>query len=80
MKNSEKISLSLKNTSGNKLSEQELALRSKAVFQVWTFIDVVNFIETNFDYEEFIDLRLSNLKSNLLNIEKNLFKIGRAHV
>lgn len=62
MKNSEKINLSLKNVSGNKLSEQEIALRSKAVFHVWTFVDVVNFIEKNFEEE--------NIKKELIKIAK----------
>lgn len=62
MINSEKINLNLKNVSGSKISEQELALRSKAVFEVWTYVDVVNFIETNFE-EEFI-------KKELLSIAK----------
>lgn len=62
MKNSEKISLNLKNSSGNKLSEQELALRSKAVFHVWTYVDVVNFIETNFEEE--------SIKKELIKVAK----------
>lgn len=62
MKNSEKINLSLKNVSGNKLSEQEIALRSKAVFHVWTFVDVVNFIEKNFEEE--------NIKKELIKVAK----------
>lgn len=62
MINSEKININLRNTSGNKISEQELALRSKAIFEVWTYVDVVNFIETNFE-EEYI-------KKELLNIAK----------
>lgn len=62
MINSEKVNLNLKNISGNKVSEQEMALRSKAVFEVWTYVDVVNFIETNFE-EDYI-------KNELLNIAK----------
>lgn len=60
MINSEKISLNFKNVSGSKVSEQELALRSKAVFEVWTYVDVVNFIEKNFE-EEFIKKELFNI-------------------
>lgn len=62
MINSEKVNFNFKNISGNKISEQVLALRSKAVFEVWTYVDVVNFIEKNFE-EDFI-------KKELLNIAK----------
>ena len=62
MKNSEKINLKIGNTSGNKISEQELALRSKAIFFVWTYEDVVNFIDVNFEDEA--------IKKELLKIAK----------
>jgi hypothetical protein len=58
--NSEKLNFSLKNISGSKISEQELALRSKAVFEVWTYVDVLNFIEKNFE-EDFIKKELINI-------------------
>lgn len=62
MKNSEKINLKISNTSGSKISEQELALRSKAIFYVWTHSDVVNFIETNFEDD--------SIKDELIKIAK----------
>ena len=83
MINSEKINLNLKGTSGSKISEQELALRSKAVFEVWTYVDVVNFIETNFE-EEYIKKELLNIAKKyphsaypnfIKNIQKNVAMI-----
>lgn len=62
MINSERMNLSLKGVSGSKLSEQEIALRSKAVFKVWTYTDVTNFIEVNFES--------SSVKEELLKIAK----------
>lgn len=62
MINSEKMKLSLKNVSGNKLSEQEIALRSKATFKVWTYADVTDFIEVNFED--------STIKEELIKIAK----------
>ena len=62
MKNSEKINLNIRNASGSKISEQELALRSKAIFYVWTHSDVVSFIETNFEDD--------SIKDELIKIAK----------
>ena len=62
MKNSEKINLNIKNASGSKISEQELALRSKAIFYVWTHSDVVSFIENNFED--------NSIKQELIKIAK----------
>lgn len=56
------MKLSLKNVSGNKLSEQEIALRSKATFKVWTYADVTDFIEVNFED--------STIKEELIKIAK----------
>jgi len=62
LKNSEKINLNIRNASGSKISEQELALRSKAIFYVWTHSDVVSFIETNFEDD--------SIKDELIKIAK----------
>ena len=62
MKNSENINLNISNASGSKISEQELALRSKAIFYVWTHSDVVSFIETNFEDD--------SIKDELIKIAK----------
>ena len=78
MKNSEKISLNIKNASGSKISEQELALRSKAIFYVWTHSDVVSFIENNFEddsiKEELIKIAKKYPHSAYPNFIKNIQK------
>lgn len=78
MKNSEKINLNIKNASGSKISEQELALRSKAIFYVWTHSDVVSFIENNFEddsiKEELIKIAKKYPHSAYPNFIKNIQK------
>ncbi len=78
MINSEKFNLNLKGASGSKLSEQEIGLRSKAIFKVWTYIDVVNFIEVNFEdslvKEELLKVAKKYPHSAYPNFIKNIQK------